>query len=92
MGVVQLPDELKKFIDREIAEGRAATEADFVIEAVTRYANALVNDEDTLAAAADEGIADIEAGRFELISGAEDMERLRAELAAGLDRLAMRQG
>ena len=90
MGVVQLPDELKQVIDRQVAEGRAASEADFLIEAVQRYAEALELDEDEIVAAADEGIADIEAGRFELISGPEDMERLQRELSATLDRLAER--
>jgi len=92
MGVVQLPDELKLVIDRQIAEGRAASEADFLIEAVQRYAEALELDEAEIVAAADEGVADIEAGRFDLISGPEDMERLQADLSATLDQLAEQRG
>lgn len=92
MGVVQLPDELKQVIDRQIAKGRAASEADFLTEAVQRYAEALELDEDEIVAAADEGVADIESGRFELISGPEDMERLQAELSATLDRHAEQGG
>lgn len=92
MGVVQLPDELKLLIDRQIAEGRAASEAAFLIEAVQRYAEALELDEDEIVAAADEGVADIEAGRFELISGPEGMDRLQADLSATLDRLAEQGG
>ena len=88
MGVVQLPDNLKRVIDRQVAEGRAASEAEFLAAAVQRYAEALDSDEDEIVAAADEGIADIEAGRFELIAGSDDMQRLRAELGDGLDRLA----
>jgi predicted transcriptional regulator len=77
-------------IDRQLAKGRAATEADFLIEAVQRYAQALELDADEIRTAADEGIADIEAGRFELISGPEDMQRLQLELTETLDRLANR--
>lgn len=92
MGVVQLPDELKQVIDRHIAEGRAASEADFLVEAVQRYAEALELDEDEIVAAADEGVADIEAGRSEMISGPDDMERLQADLSATLDRLTEQHG
>jgi Arc/MetJ-type ribon-helix-helix transcriptional regulator len=88
MGIIHLPDELREVIDRQIAEGRAESEADFVIAAVQRYAEALEHDQDEIAAAADEGIADIEAGRFEVISGPEDMERLQGELTATLDKIA----
>ncbi|MGD0103510.1 MAG: hypothetical protein ABSC06_05675 [Rhodopila sp.] len=82
MGVVQLPDELKQVIDRQVTQGRVASEAEFLSEAVQRYAEALESDDDAIVAAADEGIADAEAGRFELISSPEDMARLRAELRA----------
>jgi predicted transcriptional regulator len=81
MGVVQLPDDLKKVIDRQVAAGRVPSEAAFLSEAVRQYAATLEAD-DEIAAAVDEGIADIEAGRFELIATPEDMARLRAELRA----------
>jgi predicted transcriptional regulator len=87
-GVVQLPDDLKRVIDRQSAEGRAASEAEFLSAAVHRYAQALELDEDDIATAADEGIADMAAGRFELISSREDMRRLHTELVAELDQLA----
>ncbi len=82
MGVVQLPDDLKQVIDRQIAEGRVASEAEFLAKAIQWYAEALDLDEDETLAAANEGIADIESGRFELISSPEDMRRLKAELRA----------
>ena len=59
MSVVQLPDELKQVIDRQVAEGRALSEADFLIEAVQRYAEALELDAEKIKTAADDGIADI---------------------------------
>jgi Arc/MetJ-type ribon-helix-helix transcriptional regulator len=92
MNVVQLPDDVKRIIDRQVAAGHAASEAEFLAAAVQRYAEALDSDEDEIVTAADEGIADIEAGRFELIAGADDMNRLRAELGDTLDRLTERHG
>jgi predicted transcriptional regulator len=92
MGAVQLPDDLKQVIDRQVAEGRAASQAEFLAEAVQRYAEALESDEDEIVAASDEGMADIAAGRFELIDGPEDMQRLRTELGRKLDEQAKRPG
>jgi Arc/MetJ-type ribon-helix-helix transcriptional regulator len=92
MSTVQLPDELKRVIDRQVKQGHATSEAEFLAAAIQRYADALELDDDEIAAAADEGIADIEAGRFELISGPDDMRRLRAELRATLDQVAEPRG
>jgi hypothetical protein len=73
MSIVRLPADLKRVIDRQVEKGRALTEDEFLAAAIQCYADALEQDEDEIAAAADEGIADIEAGRFELISGPEDI-------------------
>lgn len=92
MGVVQLPDDLKRVIDRQISEGRVSSEASFLEEAVRRYAVELELEdelEDEIVAAARAGIADIEAGHYTTISTPEDAEalhertmaRLRAKLA-----------
>ena len=82
MGAVQLPDDLKQVIDRQVAEGRAASEAEFLAAAVQRYAEALDSDEDEIVAASNEGMADIAAGRFELIDGPDGMRQLRMGPAA----------
>jgi Arc/MetJ-type ribon-helix-helix transcriptional regulator len=92
MIVVQLPDDLKRVIDRQVTKGRASSEAEFLADAVQRYADALELEEAEIVAAADEGIADIEAGRFELIANSDDMRRLRAELAAKLDQIMEQPG
>jgi len=92
MGAVQLSDDLLQVIGRQVAEGRAASEAEFLAEAVQRYAQALDAAEAEILAAAEEGIADIEAGRFTLIDGPDDMRRLRAELAETLDKRAAQRG
>jgi Arc/MetJ-type ribon-helix-helix transcriptional regulator len=72
---VQLPDDLKSAIDRQVAEGRALSDADFLCEAARLYAEELDSDEDpwTIAQA---GIADAEAGRFTLIETEADVEAL----------------
>jgi Arc/MetJ-type ribon-helix-helix transcriptional regulator len=92
MGVVQieLPDHIKAAIDRQVAEGRAANESEFLVEAARRYAEDLEL-EDEIAAETKIGIADAEAGRYVTISTPEDSEalhdramaRLREVLAAG---------
>lgn len=77
MGVVQvqLPDHLKAIIDRQVAEGRVESESAYLEEAVRRYADEL-EAEDEVIAIANQGIADIEAGRYVLISTPQDSEAL----------------
>jgi Arc/MetJ-type ribon-helix-helix transcriptional regulator len=90
MGVVriQLPDDLKQIIDRQVAEGRAASAADYVREALRRYAEDLEY-ETEIVTEAQAGIADIEAGRYTTIASPEDTEALHERTMARLrDRLA----
>jgi Arc/MetJ-type ribon-helix-helix transcriptional regulator len=86
MKTVQFPDDLKRVIDHYVSKGHAASADEFLAAAIQRYAEVLEFDEDGIVGAADEGIVDIEAGRFELISGPEDMRKLRAELGESLDQ------
>jgi Arc/MetJ-type ribon-helix-helix transcriptional regulator len=87
---VQLEDDLKSIVDRHVAEGRAASEADYLAKAVRRYAEDL-EAETELIAIGKAGIAEIEAGQYTLIETEADMEalhnrimgRVRATLAAG---------
>jgi len=89
MGVVQLPDELQRVIERQVAEGRATSAAAFLEEAVLRLIDDARLEEQEVVAAAQAGTADIEAGRLTTISGPGDeqrlhermMTRLRADLA-----------
>jgi Arc/MetJ-type ribon-helix-helix transcriptional regulator len=90
MGVVQiqLPDDLKQIIDRQVAEGRAASAADYVEAALRRYAEDLELEND-IVAEAEAGIADIKAGRYTTIASSEDVETLHDRTMARLhDRLA----
>jgi len=94
MGViqVQLPDHIKEAIDRQVAEGRVASESEFLIEAARRYAEDLEVEGDILTEAK-AGIADAEAGRYLTISGPEDAEAHHKETMARLrERLAADRG
>jgi Arc/MetJ-type ribon-helix-helix transcriptional regulator len=75
MSVIQfhMPDQVKDAIDRQVAGGRVASEADFLVEAARRYAEDL-EIEPVVVAEAKAGIVDAEAGRHVTISGPEDAE------------------
>jgi Arc/MetJ-type ribon-helix-helix transcriptional regulator len=87
MGDAQLPDDLKAVIHRRVAEGRVASEAAYLEEAVRRYAEDL-DAEDEILAVAMNGITDIEAGRYVTVATPEDNqalhERTVARVRAGL--------
>lgn len=90
MGVVQvpLPEDLKSLIDRRIAEGHAASEAEFLAEAVRMYSDHL-DAEDEVTRMVGRADADMAAGRYVTVATAEDsqacheaaMRRLRTRLA-----------
>jgi predicted transcriptional regulator len=90
MGAIQLPDELERVIERQVAEGRATSPVAFLEEAVRRLLDDDRLEQEDLQAAVQAGVADIEAGRYTLIATPEDdqrlderlMARLRARLAA----------
>ena len=88
MGVVQLSDELERVIERQVAEGRAASLAAFLEEAVTRLVDETRAEEGTVRQAVEAGLADIEAGRYKTVATLEDgrllQERLMARLQAHL--------
>lgn len=94
MGVVQvrLPEELQEVVKRQVAEGRAADVDAFMTEAARRYAEDLEL-EDDLAAEAQAGIADMEAGRYTSIVTREDLAAKEADvIARARDRLATHKG
>ena len=84
MGVIQLPDELQRVIERQVAEGRAASSAAFLEEAVRRLVDETTDEENELLQAVEAGSADIEAGRFVTLATPEDEERLRDGMMARL--------
>jgi Arc/MetJ-type ribon-helix-helix transcriptional regulator len=95
MGVVQvqLPDDLKSIIDRHVAEGRAASEAAYVTEALRLYAE-LLDADGEIAEIVQRADADIAAGHYVTVRTQADsdalhgaaMDRLRAQLAIDASR------
>ncbi|MFC7738708.1 hypothetical protein ACFQX4_23535 [Roseomonas sp. GCM10028921] len=84
MGVVQLPDELQRVIERQVAEGRASSPTAFLEEAVMRLVAETSAEEDEVQRAVQNGSADIEAGRFRTVAGPDDERRLRDDMMARL--------
>ena len=84
MGVVQLPDELQRVIERQVADGRATSPAAFLEEAVRRLVDDAKAEEDDLQHAAEAGAADIDAGRYTTVATPEDERRLRDDMMARL--------
>jgi Arc/MetJ-type ribon-helix-helix transcriptional regulator len=72
---IELSDDLKSIIDRQVAEGHAASEADFLREAAMRYAEHLDAAEECEEIART-GIAAAEAGDYILIETDADAEAL----------------
>jgi Arc/MetJ-type ribon-helix-helix transcriptional regulator len=91
MGTMQVhrPDHIQSVIDRHIAEGRAASKADRIVEALRLYADH-PEVEDEIAGMAKRAEADMAAVRYVTVATPEDSEalhqaamaRLRARLAA----------
>ena len=80
MSVIQLPEEIGRLVEQQVAKGRAASPAEFLTEAVLR----LIEDdeaEEEIIAVAQAGIADIEAGRYAVIATREDEQHLMERLA-----------
>ena len=76
---VHLSDDLKTLIDRQIAPGLAAPEADYLQIAIQRYA-ADLDVEASLETIAQAGIADIEAGHYALLETEADIEALHQRI------------
>ena len=90
MGVVQvqLSDNLQQIVERQVAEGRAASESDYVAEAVRLYADHL-EAEDEIAAMVDRADADMASGRYVTVSTPEVSQALHE---SAMSRLRERQG
>jgi hypothetical protein len=89
MGLIQalgLPESLKALIERQLAEGRAASEADYFADALRLYADHL-EAEDEIALMAEWADADLAAGRYVVVSITEDSEALHE---AAMSRLRTR--
>lgn len=76
MSAVQIPDHLKQVIDRQVAEGRAASAAEFLEAAVHRYAEDLEAEEGEIIAGAQEGLAALKRGDYATIASPQDRDML----------------
>jgi Arc/MetJ-type ribon-helix-helix transcriptional regulator len=89
MSAVQIPDELVRVIERQVAEGRATNVTAFVQEAVSRFLEDAYAEQDDIERAALAGLADAEGGRTTAIATAADEQALHERLMTRLrDRLA----
>ena len=84
MGVVQLPDELQRVIERQVAEGRAASPAAFLEEAVMRLVDETCAEEGAVQQVVKAGLADIEAGHFTTVATPEGRQLLQKRLMGRL--------
>src|SRR5665213_1948369 len=71
MSAVQISDDLKQVIDRQVADGRAATAAEFLEAAVRRYALELEADDAEMVAAAEQGLSALRRGEYTTVDGPE---------------------
>lgn len=83
MGTVQIPDRLKHTIERQVAEGNAASEADFVVDALDAYADHL-DTEAEIAAMVARADADMASGRFVTVTCTEDSDAVHERALARL--------
>ncbi len=91
MGMVQLPDELQRVIERQVVAGRAASPAAFLEDAVMQLMDEARGEEDERLQVVETGAAAIAAGRYTTVATSEDerhvqdgmLERLRARLSNG---------
>ena len=79
MGYVQVPDDLKLLIRQHVAGGRAASEAEFIAEAVRLYVEYLET-ENEVAAMVERADADMAAGRYVTVSTPLEGEAVRRSM------------
>ncbi|WP_323874234.1 hypothetical protein [Roseomonas mucosa] len=82
--MVQLPDELQRVIERQVAEGRASSPTAFLEEAVMRLVAETSAEEDEVQRAVHDGVADIEAGRYRTVASLDDERRLHDDMMTRL--------
>jgi Arc/MetJ-type ribon-helix-helix transcriptional regulator len=93
MPIIHVPDEVKEIIDRHVAEGSAASEADFVSEAVLRHADHLEYDEGEIIAAAWEGLDAMRRGEYTTVDSPEAQRAFWDQIALDVKQeVAKRRG
>ena len=84
MGAVQLPDELQRVIERQVAEGRATSPTAFLEEAVRRLIDDGTAEESEFRLAVEAGSADIDSGRYRTVVTPDDERRLLDDMMTRL--------
>lgn len=69
MSAVQVSDDRRQLINRQVAAGRATGVAEFIEAAVRLYADELETDDAALVAAAEQGLSALRSGDFTTIDG-----------------------
>lgn len=75
MGYVQLSNDLKAIVEQQVTDERAASEADFLAEAVRLYAGYLSTDQE-IAVLIERTDADMAVGRHVIVSPLEGSEAI----------------
>jgi Arc/MetJ-type ribon-helix-helix transcriptional regulator len=88
MHSVQISNEVKDILDRLVADGATASEAEFVEQAVRRCAQELADDEDELIAAAQDGLEAIRRGDYTTISSPADAAAFFEDVWAESQKIA----
>ena len=84
MGAVQLPEELQRVIERQVAEGRATSPTAFLKEAVMRLIDDGTAEENELRLAVEAGSANINFGRYRMVATPDDERRLLDDMTTRL--------
>jgi Arc/MetJ-type ribon-helix-helix transcriptional regulator len=82
MTLLHLPDGIQRVIDRQVAEGRAASATAFLEEAVMRPVEDTTAEEADIRAVVAAGDADVETGRYRTIAMLADERQLIDDLLA----------
>ena len=80
MHTVQVSDEVKAMLDRLVADGFAGSASEMLELAVRRFTDEPDDEAEDIIAAAEAGIADMNAGRFTTIASQADVDTLREQL------------
>ena len=89
MGMIRLSDEVHAAVERAVASGRSSSATSLVEEAVMLLLEDMQPEQEEIARVAAEGSADIEAGRYTMVTSFEQHRALMDDvLARARDRRA----
>lgn len=92
MGVVQLPDELQRIVEQEVALGHATSPSEFLEHAVMRLIDDAAAEEEAIRQSVEAGLADIEVGRYSIVHSLEDQQALQKRVLGRLHARLAEEG